>query len=107
MHSLLHTPSTQTADMEHLQDFEKDVRALLPEVMWFLNMRTISPSHEEDMRESVHNVEVQLRRLISTDLSTAVRSNMLSWKHQLQLYDWDDCFRCSELSRLYSYLGDA
>ena len=83
--SLLHTPFTQTADMEHLQDFEKDVRALLPEVMWFLNMRTISPRHEEDMRESVHNVEVQMRRLISTDLSTAVRSNMLSWKHQLQL----------------------
>lgn len=81
IHTFSHAPSTQTADMEHLHDFEKDVKVLLQEVSWFLNMRKISPSHEEDMRDCVHNLEIQMRRLISTDLSTAVRSNMLSWKH--------------------------
>ena len=60
--------------MQHLQDFERDVKALLQETLWYLNMKKISSDNEEGMRNCVHGVEVQMRRLISTNLSTAVSS---------------------------------
>jgi len=68
--------------MQHLQDFERDVKALLQETLWYLNMKKISSDNEEGMRNCVHGVEVQMRRLISTNLSTAVSSIqplMIGW----------------------------
>ena len=63
---------SQTADVEHLQDFEKDVKALLQETLWFLNMHRISAENEQSIRKAVNTVESQMRRVLTIDLSACV-----------------------------------
>ena len=65
---------SQTADVEHLQDFEKDVKALLQETLWFLNMHKVSSENEKALREAVNTVESRMRRVLTIDLSTCVSS---------------------------------
>ena len=86
-HTHAHTRS-QTADMEHLQDFERDVKALLQEALWYLNMKKISPDNEEAMRNCVHGVEAQMRRLISTNLSTAVSTTPPLHLASFPIFGW-------------------
>ena len=63
---------SETANVTHLQDFEEDVKALVQESLWFLNMHKISRSCEDEMRSIVQNVESQMRRIIAVDLSECV-----------------------------------
>lgn len=63
---------SQTADVEHLQDFEKDIKALLQETLWFLNMHKVSSENERSLREAVNAVESKMRRVLTIDLSTCV-----------------------------------
>ena len=63
---------SQTADVEHLQDFEKDVKALIQETLWFLNMHKVSSENERSVREAVNTVESRMRRVLTIDLSTCV-----------------------------------
>ena len=63
---------SQTADVEHLQDFEKDVKALLQETLWFLNMHKMSTENEQSIREAVIAVETRMRRVLTIDLSACV-----------------------------------
>ncbi len=63
---------SDTADVLHLQDFERDLKALIQETLWFLSMQRISPEHEPQLREAINNVEGHMRRLLSTNLSAAV-----------------------------------
>ena len=63
---------SETADATHLQDFEEDVKALVQESLWFLNMHKISRGCEEEMRGIVQNVETQMRRIIAVDVSECV-----------------------------------
>lgn len=62
---------SDTADMLHLQDFERDLKALLQETMWFLSMQRISVEHEPQLKEAVQNVECHMRMLLSSNMSTA------------------------------------
>ena len=66
---------SQTADIEHLQDFEKDIKALLQETLWFLNMHRVSSENEQSLREAVNTVESRMRRVLTIDLSTCVSSS--------------------------------
>ena len=63
---------SQTADIEHLQDFEKDVKALLQETLWFLNMHKVSSENEKSLREAVNTLESRMRRVLTIDLSACV-----------------------------------
>ena len=63
---------SDSADVLHLQDFERDLKALLQETLWFLSMQRISAEHEQQLREAVRNVESHMRRLLSTNLSACV-----------------------------------
>ena len=73
--SLLPPSHPQTADVEHLQDLERDVKALLQEVLWFLNMCKISSERKHCLKACVRRVEERMRRLSheEEELSTAVR----------------------------------
>ena len=71
---------SQTADVEHLQDFEKDVKALIQETLWFLNMHKVSSENERSVREAVNAVESKMRRVLTIDLSTCV-SMVLYMQH--------------------------
>ena len=71
---------SQTADVEHLQDFEKDVKALLQETLWFLNMHKVSSENEQAIREAVNAVETRMRRVLTIDLSACV-SYFSSFRH--------------------------
>lgn len=63
---------SDTADVFHLQDFERDLKALIQETLWFLNMHRISDEREGPLREAVKTVEGHMRRLLSTNLSACV-----------------------------------
>lgn len=65
---------SDTADVLHLQDFERDLRALLQETLWFLGMQRVSSEHETHLQEAVQAVEDHMRRLLSPppDLSATV-----------------------------------
>lgn len=65
---------SQTADVEHLQDFEKDVKALLQETHWFLNMHRVSSENEQPIRDTMTTVESRMRRVLTIDLSACVSS---------------------------------
>ena len=65
---------SQTADVEHLQDFEKHVKALLQETHWFLNMHKISSENKRPIREAMNAVETRMRRVLTIDLSSCVSS---------------------------------
>ena len=70
---------SETANVTHLQDFEEDVKALVQESLWFLNMHKISRSCEDEMRSIVQNVESQMRRIIAVDLSECVSNYCVSY----------------------------
>ena len=72
---------SQTADIEHLQDFEKDVKALLQETLWFLNMHRVSSENKQSLREAVNTVESRMRRVLTIDLSTCVSSSFSVHAH--------------------------
>ncbi|XP_019863877.1 PREDICTED: diacylglycerol kinase eta-like [Amphimedon queenslandica] len=55
---------SDTADLEHLQDVERTVKSLLQETLWFLNMEKISIEKEEEIRQLVKVVEVQVKRVM-------------------------------------------
>ena len=63
MHTHTHTHA-QTADVEHLQDFERDVKALLQETLWFLSVRRVSSEREQQMKEHSHATEIQMKVLL-------------------------------------------
>ena len=64
---------TQTADVEHLQDLERAMRAVVQETLWFLSVKKISSERECRMRECVQGVEGQIKKVISAaEISTAV-----------------------------------
>lgn len=63
---------SDSADVIHLQDFERNLKALVQEVLWFLNMNRISSEHEAQIREAVQNVEMYMKRLLSSNLATSV-----------------------------------
>ncbi len=64
---------SETMNITHLQDFEQDVKALVQETLWFLNMHKVSSGHEEEMRTIVQGVETRMRKIVSTiDLSDCV-----------------------------------
>ncbi len=66
-----------TANVTHLQDFEQDVKALVQETLWFLNMHKVSSDSEEEMRTIVQSVETQMRRIVSIDLSECVSTELV------------------------------
>ena len=66
------SPSPQTADLEHLQDFEHSVKALVQETLWYLNMDKVSVERVEEMREMVRVTESCIKKVILADHSTVV-----------------------------------
>ena len=70
---------SDTADVLHLQDFERDLKALIQEVLWFLNMHHITSEHEAQIKEAVQTVEGYMRRLLSSNLSAAVSHELASF----------------------------
>ena len=84
---------SQTADIEHLQDFEKDVKALLQETLWFLNMHKVSSENEQSLREAVNTVESRMRRVLTIDLSACVSRIYCSFLPNYTIYSGTSLLR--------------
>ena len=63
---------SDSADILHLEDFERDLKALIQEVHWFLSMQRISSENETPLREAKQVVETHMRKLLSSELSDCV-----------------------------------
>lgn len=62
---------SETADLEHLQDFESSIKSLIQEILWFLDMEKISPEREDEIKSLVNIVEAKVKKVILAQHSTA------------------------------------
>ncbi len=74
---------SDTADILHLQDFERDLKALVQETLWFLSMQRISSEHEQELTEAIKNVEKAMKKIMTSSNISSSSVSIQSQAHHM------------------------
>ena len=70
----------ETADLNHLQDFEHDLSVLIQETTWYQDMGKISRENEVLIRSGLDLVSERLKHKSSANLATCVSAGKKLWR---------------------------